>query len=83
MQMNLKEKTFAEIVRMIRADWKNVNFAAKPYLEAMSAMTSPNDSFGFDSGVSIISYFLANAATWRGEVAKAVKAELKARISAK
>ena len=81
--MNLKEKNFAEIVRTIRADWKNVNFAAKPYLEAMSAMTSPNDSFGFDSGVSIISYFLANAATWRGEVAKAVKAELKARISAK
>jgi len=33
-----------------------------------------------DSGKSIVSYFLANAGQWRGEVAKEVKAELKRRV---
>lgn len=65
------------IAAEIRKDWKNVNYAAKPYLDAMSSLNSINDSYGMDSGKSIVLYFLSNASSWRGEVAKRVKAELK------
>lgn len=66
-----------EIAREIRRDWKKVNFAAEPYLSAMSTLNSIQDSYGLDSGKSIVLYFLANASSWRGEVAKRIKAELK------
>ena len=69
-----------EIAREIRADWKNVYFGAVPYLDAMSGMGSINDNYGYDSGKSIVNYFLANAGTWRGEVARRIKSELKTMI---
>lgn len=69
------------IAAEIRKDWgPKVNFAAKPYLDAMSALEFLSDNYGYDSGASIVRYFLANAGTWRGETAKRVKAELKAMI---
>jgi len=69
-----------EIATEIRKDWKNVNFAAKPYLDAMSTLNSISDNYIMDSGKSIVLYFLSNASSWRGEVAKAIKAELKAMV---
>lgn len=62
----------------IRADWKNVNYAAKPYLDAMGTLTDANSRYGADSAASIVRYFLSNAAGWRGETAKRIKTELKA-----
>lgn len=65
------------IAREIRNDWgSKVNYAAKPYLDAMSTLDSINDNYYYDSGTSIVAYFLGNAQTWRGEVAKRVKKEL-------
>ena len=73
-----------EIAREVRSDWgSKVNFAAKPYLDAMSGMGDISGSYGLDSGVSIVTYFLSNARTWKGETAKRVKAELKAMIAGK
>lgn len=66
-----------EIATDIQRDWKNVNYAARPYLEAMHSLTGPRDQYGYDSGDSIVRYFLANAGSWRGETARRVKAELK------
>ena len=66
-----------EIADEIRRDWKNVNFAAKPYLEAMSGLDKITDNYGADSGKGIVAYFLNNASSWKGEVAKRVKTELK------
>ena len=66
-----------EIAREIRADWKKVNFAAKPYLDAMASLGSVTDCYGYDTGRSIVLYFLANAGTWRGETAKRIKSELR------
>lgn len=65
-----------EIVKEIRADWKNVYFGAVPYLDAMETMNSVKDYYGADSGKSIVLYFLSNARSWRGDVAKRVKSEL-------
>jgi len=67
-----------EIARDIRADWKNLSPYAKPYLDAMFALEGIRDNYYEDSAQSVVLYFLANAQTWRGPVAKAIKAELKA-----
>lgn len=69
------------LARMAAKDWKNVNYAAKPYLQAMFSLNTVDDNYGYDSGKSIVMYFLSNAASWRGETAKAVKKELKKRAS--
>ena len=67
-----------EIAREIRKDWKNVSYCAAPYLQAMGTLDAITDSYLYDSGRSIVAYFLANAGSWRGETAKRIKAELKA-----
>jgi hypothetical protein len=66
-----------EIAREIRNDWKRPYFGAEPYLDAMFALDSIEDTFFDDSAQSVVLYFLANAQTWRGETARRVKAELK------
>jgi len=65
------------IARDIRRAWPRVNFAAVPYLEAMAALNSVNDKYMYDDGRGIVRYFLANASAFRGDEAKALKAELK------
>lgn len=69
-----------EIAREIARDWRPVNYAAKPYLEAMFDLDDVTDSYGYDSAPSIIRYFLSNSRAWRGPVAKAIKAELNAMV---
>lgn len=71
-------RPLCEIAAEIKKDWKKVYFGAKPYLDAMATLNSINDNYGWDSGKTIVLYFLGNAATWRGETAKRIKAELKA-----
>jgi hypothetical protein len=74
-------RSLATIAREIRTDWgSKTNFAAKPYLDAMGQLNKITDQFYADSAESIVLYFLSNASTWRGEVAKRVKAELKAML---
>jgi len=59
---------------------RKVNYAAKPYLQAMYGLNSISDNYGCDSAKSIIAYFLCNASSWRGETAKRIKKELNAMI---
>jgi hypothetical protein len=66
-----------EIAREIRNDWKRPYFGAEPYLDAMFALDTIDDTFFDDGARSVVLYFLANAQTWRGETARRVKAELK------
>ncbi len=73
-------RSLATIARDIRAHWPKVNYAAKPYLDAMATLNSINDAYYYDSGKSVVLYFLSNAGTWRGEHAKRIKAELKAML---
>ena len=69
-----------EIARVVYQDWRPVSYAAKPYVEALSSLRDVKDSYMNDSGSSIVAYFLSNANAWKGEVAKAVKSELKRRL---
>jgi hypothetical protein len=72
-----------DVAREIRRLWRPVNFAAKPWLAAMAQLDTVNDAYGAESGKAVIAYFLSNAAGWRGEDAKRIKAELKAALAAK
>ena len=76
--MTNTNRPLSEIAREIRTDWTKVYFGAVPYLDAMSTLNSIDDDYYMDSGKSIVLYFLANAGTWRGDVARRVKKELKA-----
>lgn len=76
----MQNRPLSNIAHDIRRDWKNVNYAAKPYLAAMFDLDRIDDQYMFDSGRSIVLYFLSNAGTWRGPVAKTIKAELKAML---
>ena len=75
-------RSISTIAREIKADWTKVNYAAKPYLDAMLSINEITDKFGYDSGESVVRYFLGNASSWRGEKAKAIKSELKAMLGA-
>lgn len=66
------------IARDISADWRNVNPYAQPYLSAMKSLYSIRDRYYSDDARGIVLYFLSNAASWRGETAKRIKAELRA-----
>ena len=74
-------RSLETVAREIRANWTNPYFAAKPYLDAMRSLGCVDDKFGYDDGRSIVLYFLSNASTWRGPVAKSIKAELKAMLA--
>jgi hypothetical protein len=65
------------IANEIFRTWKSVHYSAMPYLEAMTQLYTVDESYGQDSGKSIVLYFLSNASTWRGEDARRIKAELK------
>lgn len=73
-------RPISDIARDISRAWPKPNFAAKPYLDAMRGLYSVHDAYGYDSGKSVVLYFLGNAASFKGEAAKALKAELKAAL---
>ena len=73
-------RPLSAIASEIYKDWKKVNFAAKPYLEAMMSLNSIDDMYMFDTARSVVLYFLSNAKTWKGPKAKEMKAELKAML---
>jgi hypothetical protein len=84
--VDLSELPLYTLANIVLADWRkpdgtqNIWFGAVPYLQAMFSLSSVDDSYGADSGKSVVIYFVSNAAQWRGPVARAVKAELKRRI---
>lgn len=79
-QLDLPAKSLSEIAWIITADWTHPNFAAVPYTNAMIDLRDMDDTYGADSARDIVLYFLANAGTWRGPVAREVKAELNRRL---
>ena len=73
----VNRRTLRTIAREIRATWPRVYFGAVPYLDAMDTMETIDQPYYQDSGLSIVTYFLGNAGTWRGPDAKRIKAELR------
>ena len=75
---SVSHRPLSVIASEIRKDWAKVYFGAAPYLDAMQSLNKITDKYIYDSGKSIVLYFLANAGSWKGETAKRIKAELKA-----
>jgi hypothetical protein len=75
--VSTKPRTISTIAREIQRYWIDVNYAAKPYLEAMYYLNTVQDKYGLESAKSVILYFLSNASTFRGDHARRLKAELK------
>jgi len=75
-------RSLSTIANEITENWAKPYFGAVPYLQAMLSLDTVNDKYGYDDGRSIVLYFLANAQSWRGDVAKRVKAELKGMLKA-
>jgi len=74
-------RSLSTIAKDIRADWKNIYFGAVPYVDAMRELNSINARYYADTAKSIVRYFLANAGTWRGATARAIKLELKGMLN--
>lgn len=69
----------AEIIR----DWKKPYYGAVPYIDAMRSLTDISDKYMCDDAGDIVTRFLVNAGTWRGDVARRVKQELLNMVKAK
>lgn len=69
-----------DIADEIRNDWKVIDYAAMPYLDAMSELEDMDDLYGLDNAKSIVLYFLSNAGKWRSPAAEKIKAELNAML---
>ena len=78
-------RTLSEIAKDILQHWKNPYFGAKPYIQAMLLIHSADPKAPYLSATAnhIVTYFLANATTFRGEDAKRIKDELKSNYNIK
>lgn len=73
----MQQRSISIIARDISANWPKPYFGAVPYLRAMHTLDTIGDKYGQDDAKGIVLYFLSNATTWRGDKARAIKAELK------
>ena len=78
--IQLSNAPIAQIADVIRRNWEKPSPYALPYLKAMFKLSSMSDTYMADDAESIILYFLSNAASYRGPVARLVKAELNRRV---
>ena len=76
--VHMDKRNINDIAHEIYSLWaEKINFAARPYLEAMLCVEKPEDSYYYEDGETQVRYFLSNASTWRGADARRIKAELK------
>jgi hypothetical protein len=75
--MTTTARPLYQICDEIRKDWRPMPDYAKAHFRAIECATSINEMYGCDSVKSEVCYFLSSASTWKGEVARRIKAELK------
>lgn len=78
-----EQRAIYTIAAEIRKSWKNVNYAAEPYLKAMFTLIDKDSNYIADSATDIVLRFLCNANGWRGEDARRIKKELKSIVGLK
>lgn len=83
MTTDLTKLSLCDLGYLIKEDWKKPYFGAVPYINALTQIYSIGGRYYAEDAHSIVLYFISNASTWRGPVAKAVKAELKRRAKIK
>ena len=84
--MSEPQRKIYEIAREIKQVWvkkdgtPNVWFGAVPYLDAMLELGTMDEQYGLDTAVSVVLYFLANAAQFKGADARRIKVELRSML---
>ena len=78
---NYKNFKIYEIAQVIRKDWVKMSPYAKHYVDAMHCIKNIDEMHVADRASSVVNYFLANAQSWRGDIAREVKKELNSRIT--
>ena len=73
-------RDLSTIARDVRKHWKRIPYSARPYVDALASIRTVQDIYINESSASVVRGFLDNAATWRGEDAKRVKAEVRAMV---
>lgn len=68
-----------QIKKMHTLAGKKIPMSAQPYMDALNSLSSVNDMYGMDSGKSIVAYTMSNIKFF-GDMGKAIKAELSARL---
>lgn len=69
-------RSLSTIAADVEKHWASVNYAARPYLDAMRELNTIRDVFYADSASSVVAYFLSNATSWHGDDARRIKKEL-------
>lgn len=79
------DRPLSDIAREIWADFKAkpMAYAAEPYIDALYYVDQKDlhGYFGEDKIEYVVIYLLENLGTWRGDVARRVKAELRAALA--
>jgi hypothetical protein len=70
-------RRLSSIAADIKKDWFTIPIHALVYVEAMERLTRIKDTYINDTGRDIVLRFLCNATSWRGEVARNIKKELR------
>jgi len=70
-------RPLSTIALEIQQDWTRPYYGAVPYLEAMLSLHRVTDRYGVEQADDIVRYFLCNASTWSGDVARRIKNELR------
>lgn len=76
---DLESMSIYRLMEVVKNDWSRPYFGALPYIAALMALTD-NGYYEEDSWQCLAVYFLANARTWRGPLARDVKVELNRRL---
>lgn len=82
--MNTELKPLYELASIIRKECAGKTWYAyaRPYVDAMSTLKDASQPYYEDSGVSICLYALSNLSSWRGEIARSVKEQIKKHVHA-
>lgn len=82
-QVDLRALPLHALARMCQRDWPRAYFGARPYIDALLGLTSLDEPYGCETARDVVVGLLANAQTWKGPIARAVKAELTRRLKGK
>ncbi|MEO5348895.1 MAG: hypothetical protein H7836_04540 [Magnetococcus sp. YQC-3] len=75
--MDLQNKSINQLGAIVAKEWVKPYFGAVPYIKALQQIN--DGKYLFEDEKTIVIYFLSNARTWKGDIAKEVKQELKRR----
>lgn len=81
----MSNRSLSVIAREIITDYPqagNESHPAGAYVVPMLSLDKITDAYYYDSAETVVRYALSNLASWRGETARRVKAELKAILKA-